>query len=77
MDHHARFIRELDEAEEENMIDPREKSRAAGAAYAAQKKPELTKALGGEAKRMAETMPPDEVAKLAFPESEKSKRDRN
>jgi hypothetical protein len=55
------------------MRNSREKSRAAGAAYAAQQKPELVKSLGGEAKRMAETMPADEVEKLAHFERDKSK----
>jgi hypothetical protein len=59
------------------MSDQRAKRRAAGAAYAAQQKPELAKALGGEAKWMAETMPPDEVKKLAHPETDKSKKNRD
>jgi hypothetical protein len=62
---------------EEDMSDQRAKSRAAGAAHAAQQDPELAKALGGEAKKMAETMPPDEVKKLARPESDKSKKNRD
>jgi hypothetical protein len=62
---------------EEAMSDQRAKHRAAGAAYAAQQKPELAKALGGQAKRMAETMPPDEVEKLACPATAESKKNRD
>ena len=58
------------------MRNSREKSRIAGAAYAAQQKPELVQSLGGEAKRMAETMPADEVEKLVHLERDKAQRDR-
>lgn len=51
-------------------MDDRNLRRAAAAAHAGQKNPDVAKALGGQAKEMAETMPPDQVARLAYPEIE-------
>lgn len=53
-------------------MENRELRRKAGAAYAGQQNPEVFKALGPEARKIAESVTPAELKKLAHPELQAS-----
>lgn len=49
-------------------MDERHLRRTAAAAHAGQNSADVAKALGDEARKMAETTPPAQVVRLAYPE---------